>query len=396
MRTLKRFSLALLAAAFVSLANGQINSQSDGSDQALTVAPNQNKVIDLNLAITGNGLTTPGQGNGVYDPVRWAVVFKWTSVDIGAGATVTFINNKSNAPVIWLCQGSATINGTIDIRGNDATNTSLRAAGGPGGFAGGLSDTWGANPGQGYGGGSGNYTGGSFATLGLNDSQGRYGTTDLLPLIGGSGGGRAGGGNGGGGGGAILICANTSIVVASTGSIDARGGAGSNAGAGGGVRLVSNQLNISGKVYAFGPNSQGGNGYNRFEGNTVNANGADINPVASVIQGISNNPLIFPDNLAPTCTIQSIAGFAVGTDPSGNPVLPDLTVTTGGNVEVVIATTNVPQSWTVTVRVVTAGKEPATYTNAVFDVPGRWKATVNLPDGGSVLVVRAAAPGSPG
>jgi hypothetical protein len=51
----------------------------DGSDG--TFAPTANVTVDLSLAPTA-GWDSIGSGNGVYDPDKWAVVFKYASVSI--------------------------------------------------------------------------------------------------------------------------------------------------------------------------------------------------------------------------------------------------------------------------------------------------------------------------
>ena len=39
-------------------------------------------------------------------PPKWDLVFKYTSVNVAAGATVTFKNNASRALVVWLVSGN--------------------------------------------------------------------------------------------------------------------------------------------------------------------------------------------------------------------------------------------------------------------------------------------------
>ena len=118
---------------------------SDGSDGAF--APTSDVEIDLSLAATGpwtqmstdpmNGLGGPG----VYDDSVWAVVFKYSSVDVPAGVTVTFKNHDSRAPVVWLVQGDVTIAGSVVLSGEHANLPGsfepMYAEPGPGGFRGG-------------------------------------------------------------------------------------------------------------------------------------------------------------------------------------------------------------------------------------------------------------------
>jgi hypothetical protein len=66
--------------------------------------------------------TASGSGDGVYDPGVWAVIFKYSSVDIGSGEVVTFANHPSGAPVVWLVSGDVTVDGTIELKGEDGVN----------------------------------------------------------------------------------------------------------------------------------------------------------------------------------------------------------------------------------------------------------------------------------
>ena len=73
----------------------QVNSGSNGSDGAFN--PTANVVIDM-----------ADHPDGIY---------QYTSVNIPAGVTVTFIPNAGNKPVVWLVQGSCVINsgGRVDV-----------------------------------------------------------------------------------------------------------------------------------------------------------------------------------------------------------------------------------------------------------------------------------------
>jgi len=107
----------------------------DGSDGAF--APGGSIEIDLGLATTA-AWDTPGTGDGVYDPDQWAVVFKYSSVHVPAGATVTFKNHPGNPPVVWLVSGNVEIDGTVQVNGRQAQN-GFPGIPGPGGFSGGFS-----------------------------------------------------------------------------------------------------------------------------------------------------------------------------------------------------------------------------------------------------------------
>src|SRR5690348_17104938 len=76
----------------------------DGADGTLSF-PNiaRTNVIDLSKVSTGAWNGTPATaGNGIYDPDKWAVVFRYSSVTIPPNAVVRFKNHVSRAPVIWL------------------------------------------------------------------------------------------------------------------------------------------------------------------------------------------------------------------------------------------------------------------------------------------------------
>ena len=200
-----------------------------GADSDGELSITANTVIDLSKATVGtwNQDNTANQGNGVYDPEKWAVVFKYSRVTIGKDAMVTFKNNATRAPVVWLVSGSVGINGNLDLSGQSAANVwasepvgyayhwlhrplgGVPTEPGPGGFRGGAAWRDGNvlnGPGFGPGGGT---LFGSGAAWGYNQNLGlsagfgsegsrwdpnglgglKYGNPSLIPLIGGSGGG---------------------------------------------------------------------------------------------------------------------------------------------------------------------------------------------------------------
>ncbi len=232
--------LSLVAVCVLSLPSyAGISVPSDGSDGLFY--PTGNVEVDLSQAITGtwsdNNLANAGKG--IYDPAKFAVVFKYTSVTVPTGARVTFKNHPSNAPVVWLVQGKVTINtnASVSLDGAQGQDTGSPLEPGPGGFRGGASKgnlptfMAGLGPGGGY------YTTNPSSTTQRNathtslrsdDSGVTYGNPHIIPLIGGSGG--AGffypGYNynfgGGGGGGALLIVAGETITI--NGTLSADGG----------------------------------------------------------------------------------------------------------------------------------------------------------------------------
>ena len=288
----------------------------DGSDGVLkiTTADCVNGVytIDLGRAATKLWTAKPTiAGCGVYDPEKWAVVFKYSSVQIDEGCTLKFVNHPSNPPVYWLVSGNVVINGEINLdgdRGQDYGDVGMTvcAKPGPGGFAGGLSMTYDSQSryyyygGGGYGPGgatsqlrrslnSSNYSvvgaGASHSTKGTSTSNGSnysgYNTSDsgslysndeIIPLIGGSGGAGyngfsyssttlVGGGAGGAGGGAICIAVKGTVSL--NGSIKARGNRGGGyidgantssfhfmggCGSGGAVRILADSVSGMGSI----------------------------------------------------------------------------------------------------------------------------------------------------
>lgn len=160
--------VAALALAWCSVGVAQIIVPgADGSDGAFS--PTTNTVVPLQDAPSGpwNGPNTM-PGKGVYDPNQWAVVYRFTSVNIPANVTVTFTNHPSRAPVVWLVSGNVTINGTINLNGQQQTNVLVPAEPGPGGFRGGRRAVAAGQPGSaGFGPGAGDYPEGtgSYGTL---------------------------------------------------------------------------------------------------------------------------------------------------------------------------------------------------------------------------------------
>ena len=106
---MKLSALLTLSVAFVLNATSfALTIPSDGSDGAFN--PVASVEIDLGLATNNNPSVWSDNnfanaGNGVYDRVKWAVVFKYSSVNIPAGVTVIFKNHPTHAPVVWLVQG---------------------------------------------------------------------------------------------------------------------------------------------------------------------------------------------------------------------------------------------------------------------------------------------------
>ncbi|MDB6066649.1 MAG: hypothetical protein JWR26_2857 [Pedosphaera sp.] len=353
-----KIKLAALALAFTTVvpslhAQLTLPSAVDGTDGALIINSSTN--IDLSQAGTGSWTNSSAKpGFGTYDPAQWAVVFKYSSVSIASGATVSFVNNATHAPVVWLVQSNVVINanGAINLDGQPDTGGATPAEPGPGGFRGGVSTGGGMATGFGPGGG--------YATVGYYSSTHAYGNPQILPLIGGSSGeGEAGWGGGGAGGGAMLIAAGGAITV--NGSCHANGGGGSHhfvpcSGSGGGIRLVANQILGGGTLSAGGSDS----GRIRLECTNTTFGLSSINPTPTTLTLSGGaTPAIFPANNAPTATILSVSysgqtNFAPA-DPraalavSGNDDI--RIVTTNSTVVIQVKTTNFPTNGTVNVYV---------------------------------------------
>ena len=63
-----------------------------------------NTVIDLGQAAPAAwDVPSPTPGKGVYDGAKWAVVFKYSSVNIAANRTVTFTNHASRDEIERAC-----------------------------------------------------------------------------------------------------------------------------------------------------------------------------------------------------------------------------------------------------------------------------------------------------
>lgn len=401
MKTKTKILALFAASAFAPSLFAQLTiPYADGSDGVLNITTNT--VIDLSQAVTGVWTNTSGNpGKGIYDASQWAIIFKYSSVNIASNMTVTFINHYSHAPVVWLVSGSATINGTLSLDGQPGSNGSEIdvVEPGPGGFRGGAySSTFSAGAGFGPGGPQVSQfgSGGQYIDY-------PYGTTNIVPLIGGSGG-SGGYGNatsGGGAGGAILIAAANSITV--NGNCHANGalggGGNNNPGSGGALRLVANQILGSGQLTAIA----GYKGRIRIEANTV-ANTLVVNPpVIGVVP--ANPPVIFPATNAPTVTVISVGGVAAPADPkaimSSSPGVDDISIATITNqVTIQLQTKNFPTNGTVNVYVKPRNGGQSLIT-ATF-VSGNsnqatWQAFANLPyppsqQGHTVIQARAVLP----
>ena len=374
--TIPLLPLCLALAAVAT--HAQIAIPSDGSDGALNVTSSVQ--IDLSQAVTGTWSddNTANAGKGIFDPVKRAIIFKYSSVNISSSRTVTFKNHPSRAPVVWLVQGDVTITGTLNLSGSSTVFGNMLAEPGPGGFRGGALGSLGSGSGLGVGGGLVSPNPGQFASV--------YGNPALVPLIGGSG-----GFSGGAGGGAILIAAAGMIQVAGTinslgGGV---GGSAQGLGSGGGVRLVANTLSGAGTI------NTGNDGRIRLEANV--AGGTVVTLPQTVLVPPAVPPTIWPGNDAPTVKV-------VAVDDSSAPAVPtapldltaDIGISTSGATVVTIQTTNFPTTGLVQVRSAPKFGAAAVWTTAVYQSgdanSATWTATISFPSGFTTMQAQATLP----
>ena len=389
------FTALLLAGRALAL-----NIPSDGSDG--NFSPGADIEVDLGQAITGawDAENSANVGKGRYDASKWAVVFKYASVNIPVGVTVTFKNHPKNAPVVWLVNGNVTIAGTVKLDGKNWTNDSILrlypVEAGPGGFRGGATGPSGT--GTAFGPGGGNASGGPFGGNAGSYST-TYGNPQVLPLLGGSGGGaHTSGSTGSGGGGAIMIAAAGNIQH--TGTLTANGGQhvdyGPAGGSGGAIRLIAEQVLGGGVVTAVTPGTSAlfTQGRIRIETSLLSTT-LQINPNTIAVPP-PTVPIIFPAANAPTASVLSVAGVAAPADPSA-PLISsaDVGIQQNGNVDVIIQTTNFPTSGDVKLRVgpkyAAAVLVNATYLSGGFS-SANWKATLTFNPGFSAMQAIATVP----
>lgn len=374
-------------------------------------------------------------------------ILNYTSFTVPTGVSVYFKKNATNTPVVILASGNVIIAGNIYLNGGSGTAAGaagdgvigddgipgLAAAGGYDGGRGGVgtltatvSGLGGA--GQGPGGGSGgkfttSYSlysgggGGGFSAAGAESYSINYcgapcaggtggiayGSSQLLPLIGGSGGGGGygnfySGSGGGGGGGAILIASNGTVTI--TGGIHANGGyggasAGVNSGgtggggSGGAIRIVANKIEGNGPLNAIG-GSAGSSATNTYFNGGAGAAGrirleADI--YTRTASPLSSTPgQIFVAGL-PTLSITNVGGATVPTQPTGKAdvTLPSTTV---NPVVVTFVTTGVPVGNTVKLTLRPANGTVVTAISPALvgdTISATASVSIALPDGPSTL-----------
>jgi hypothetical protein len=387
------FMLSGLGVAAIVMANRTSHAQSfssgsDGSDGALTIPTNAGTIVFDPVDTARWGRVLDPDSDGVYN---------FTTITIGSGSTLKLQGDKVNRPVYWLASGAVVNEGTLESSGAGGDRpsdlglrrqVSVPGAGGYSGGAGGLNSVP-ATPGEGPGGGAAGVAPSGVVPGSCGKGGTFTGNPYLIPLIGGSGGGGAlessGVYEGGGaGGGAILIASSTSITV--TGKIAANGGGGSawniasGGGSGGAIRLVAPTIGGGGRLEVNGGGAWGSGGWGgcnfggspgwvRLEAFVISFSGI-VDPSGAVA---TRGSPVDPTTLRPTGSIRvtAIDGIPVAANPSGSFVLPDVTISKSGPVNVDIQATGIPPGTVVTLQV---------YPQTPTDIQ-----TVNLPTAQATL-----------
>jgi hypothetical protein len=356
----------------------KFDSGSNGSDGALDLS---------NLRADGGGL--------LFDPTTFDPpldadgdnIYHFTTIDIPSGVTVHMPGPVLNMrPVYWLATGDVTINGTIDLDGEDGDplGSYRLAMPGAGGNPGGVAQVTLGGVGTlarivGFGPGAPSLSSSRLGAAHFSQAGGHlYGNTLLVPLLGGSGGntrtGSSGGGGAGAGGGALLIASSTSIALG--GMITARGGAATRVpqstligggGSGGAVHLKAPTVTGSGTIDISGgrlPSSstssdRGSQGRVRIEAFTHGFAGSGSGQVlpdsASLSRGVPT-PVLVP--AWSVVRIVSVDGQAISPSLDGTLAMPMATVTTSGQVELGIEAHNVDPGTRVRIHFVSSVAQP--------------------------------------
>jgi hypothetical protein len=426
MKNMSRGAMLVALALSPTFALAVVNSGSTGADGAFAPLVNTEVVL-------------PPSG-----------ILNYTTVNIPTGVTVTFKKNATNTPVVMLASGNVTITGNIHLIGTNGMAAGaagdgvlgddgipgVGAAGGYDGGRGGVGTLTSAasgpgGVGQGPGGGGGGlgiyngnmYSGGGgggFGAVGAACNAGVwagvpsscsagvvYGSSQLLPLIGGSGGGgglgyQFSGAGGGGGGGAILIASSGTVNIAGGiyanggvgGAVNGIGGGGSGGGgAGGAIRIVATTISGNGTLnavgaaagvnstYSYSTGGAGGTGRIRLESEAYTRTAASNPTPTQALPGA-----IFVAGL-PTLSITNVGGTAVPAQPTGNAdvTLPSTTV---NPVIVSFTTTGVPAGNTVKLTLKPANGAAVTAISPALvgdTTSATASVSISLPDGPSTL-----------
>lgn len=394
-----RVTLASLLVATSAFASAQLDLGTlDSSDGNYTWSGGNNTLDLRNAAVgTWDGIS-PVPGNGIYDPAKWVVVYKFNNFNIQFG-NLNFIEHPSRCPVIILVQGTVSVNSCNII-------VPVNVGGFNGGIPGaqGLPGSAGLGPGGGglsasspsYGGAGGYATAGAG---GVNPGP-IYGNPAIVPLIGGSGAGARDyyAQYGGNGGGAILIACKNQMTITNS-SIFANGDIGNSGscGSGGAIKLMAQSLNLpSSGLSARGAqydSNLGGAGRIRLEANSFGELGGSVPAASTATAGAVAK--IFATNLTPKSAISKVGGISTPADPRGSfSFLPDVNLSAAGTQTVEVTCENIPVdgSWSVFVRGVPRNGDATTYTATYATGNLAWSTwTVSVPftEGNQVLQVRA-------
>jgi len=387
-----------------------LGNGSEGSDGTLT--PTTSIEIDLSQAVDGewDADNTAHAGQGIHDPEKWVVVFKYSEVTVPEGVTVTFKNHPSRAPVIWIVNGNVTIDGRVSVDGKNPAVQGAAAVpteAGPGGFRGGC-----ARPDQG---------GAGMGPQGGNNSRGEYnlyyGNEPILPAIGGSGG--AGNGSrkfaGSGAGGCIVIACAETLSIGVTGYISANSGYRdyAHSGSGGAIRLIADRVEVMGKMYATalhnGNPGYGAVGRIRIESRETAILTPPVPIAPAPVVAVPDDPVLIvqPDN-SPTVRIAKVA-LPADIDTAAEIVNPLAPLEVAGDVEFPLGTAGLVIGVETTNFPVTNGRvfvriaekfggvriEEAAFHDGDY-AAARWRTSATEPivfsDGFTVLQARATGP----
>jgi len=288
-----------------------IDASSDGGSIDWSTAPNVDvssncgtssgtyarAVLSACLHISPVAINLGGESADCY-PNCFADLYVMNSLKVESGVEIRLMdgnNAATNNPIILAVRGIARIDGRITVTQPPTNGNAGNGIPGPGGFSvngldlgpgGGVIGevpalTATSGPGGagfcGHGGGGG-FTG--FQAAGGDP----YGLPTIIPLQGGSAGGSinlmpSGDAPGGAGGGGLQISAGISIIVSSSGIIDANGSAfGGGGGAGGAILLEAPTVSIQGIVVANGA----GGGSHNSAGSIVLGNSGNLNAVPAL------------------------------------------------------------------------------------------------------------------
>lgn len=385
-------AMAMLFSGLLSL-HAQISIPSDGSDGVFS--PATNVEIDLGAAATGPW-NSAGAGHGVYDPDKWAVVFKYSSVNIPAGVKVTFKNHPTYAPVVWLVQGNVTITGELNLDGKPGTtDTVLRLTPtepGPGGHRGGARSP--AGNGHGLGPGASAPSSNGFGNTA--SYLGAYGNPQIIPLIGGSGSAVKGSAESGcGGGGAIAIFSSGTVNI--EGLASAIGGTvpatSASAGSGGAIRIVAVAVTGAGTVQCVN-NGLNNSGRIRIETQALQPSLRTFPETIGVPP--ANPPVIWPAANAPVARVVSVDAVSAPSDPRAPLVAgADVAIQNSNQVAVLIETQNFPIEGVVQLNITPkfGNRTTATATRLSGDInQATWRVQTTLPQGFVTLQARATQP----